>query len=686
MKFIKKLLEQIPLEVCPKVKKNPDRVELIMIAKQVEYQREQLLVATFYHIKTKTPYCRMFQTKEKQTTKMYDTGKWTDAGIENIDTTQSTWISIGNSAVIADELSKRAGASFFGDDSNKDTITVIRERQRDVRMKKTMERNAADKNTTEQIMQRIPPLPEDMEQQILEGPMKYSRYLFYRRGFNRNTLSGIKEPQYFGYCTYCKKEHELDFIPKHREESTCPGCGSAVLVMARGISRSREVHTCNYMVWGTAGAEVYARMFVITRNYSGEPEQIKTKMEEVERFYFNKGVSYKFTPRYSGWGESCKTVGWEKKQQVTENYTDYYLYPHPKDVFKETCAEHSHMDDYIEQCHENEKQSKPMRYLAAYMKHPSIEHLLGCGLYALVQEKVNQLGTVNQVVDWKKSRPREMMGVTQPELEKIVQLKFSSNEILVYQKFRGIGVTLETDDVELIEMVAANNKEILQKFEEMGVKESIRYLKYQKRRWYSEESSYRFVYYQWVDYKNTAEKLHYNMSTQHNRFPPNLIKAHDSVASMLREQMKLEDKKRWAEEQTIWDKQYEDLKDLRYTDGTLMVRPVASREELITEGEVLEHCVAGYADRVRDGNTHILFIRRVEQPEEPYYTLNINKNGEFVQCHGYDNDRNEPGGTRPQFIKDFETRWMNERVKPWVKRKKQKEKQERVRVEERIPA
>ena len=37
---------------------------------------------------------------------------------------------------------------------------------------------------------------------------------------------------------------------------------------------------------------------------------------------------------------------------------------------------------------------------------------------------------------------------------------------------------------------------------------------------------------------------------------------------------------------------------------------------------MLHHCVATYAQRHADGQTTILFIRRADAPEEPYFTLN----------------------------------------------------------------
>ena len=43
-----------------------------------------------------------------------------------------------------------------------------------------------------------------------------------------------------------------------------------------------------------------------------------------------------------------------------------------------------------------------------------------------------------------------------------------------------------------------------------------------------------------------------------------------------------------------------------------------------------------YVDRVAKGQTHIFFVRRVEEPDTPYFTMEYNK-GRVIQCRGSHN-------------------------------------------------
>ena len=59
-------------------------------------------------------------------------------------------------------------------------------------------------------------------------------------------------------------------------------------------------------------------------------------------------------------------------------------------------------------------------------------------------------------------------------------------------------------------------------------------------------------------------------------------------------------------------------------------------QEIKNEGAALHHCVGTYVDRVAKGQTHIFFVRRVEEPDTPYFTMEYN-NGRVIQCRGNHN-------------------------------------------------
>ena len=98
----------------------------------------------------------------------------------------------------------------------------------------------------------------------------------------------------------------------------------------------------------------------------------------------------------------------------------------------------------------------------------------------------------------------------------------------------------------------------------------------------------------------------------------------------------------------------QELEKLSFALDGLMIRPCANEEELIAEGKLLHHCVATYAKDYAEGRTAILFIRRVDQPEKPFFTLEFDEKGKKVkQNRGLRNCDRTPEVTA------FETAWLN---------------------------
>ncbi|SDN14438.1 PcfJ domain-containing protein [Acetanaerobacterium elongatum] len=696
MRWTKKELEQIQIDPFPQKLTGHKQEKLVMAAKPYAYHGEDILIATFYSFKSKAPFCRVFLAKDSDITQLFAVGMilpnqpaftWSKKGISDIRTPNEDWTTINyrDNTMIADNDTKEAVDCFLPNvkvwnDWPLDKIDRFQNRLRSERSTAIMDKRCkSDSEIMEMVFSKLPPLPEDMEQQILDGPLDYSRYMFYRSGKVRDPLTGLKETRYFGYCPYCKEEYELDWIPTHKEkEYRCPGCSSLVTTYARGISRRRLVDRCNYMVWSISGREVFARMFEVERDYSVEPEKVHTHLEECERFYFTDGTAYKFSRyEYYAMGSRYLTYNWHKQTQVTEDVYDFYIYPHPKDIFIGTCAEHSHLDDYLKLCHKKKRSSKPMQYLGCYVKTPSMEHLLDSGLHTLLFERIGHFGGAYKLIDWKKTRPYDMLGVSRPELEQIIKLQLNGEKIMVYKKLKPSGIALDDHGVDVINFLcnSSNNEKRLKRFEQLGLNKTLRYFDYQQRKNFN-KAGYATIWQHLKDYHDMCVKLGYDLANDYYLFPPNLKKAHDAAARIIAKQEELANKEKYKKERAEWEQLYKSLSELSYSDGTLLIRPVRSREELILEGKILQHCVAGYADRVRRGETCIFFIRKNDQPDEPYYTLNITPlpKCEFIQCHGFDNDRHLPGGQRPQLIKDFEKKWFSQVVEPW-KKKKAKEQQ-----------
>ena len=111
-------------------------------------------------------------------------------------------------------------------------------------------------------------------------------------------------------------------------------------------------------------------------------------------------------------------------------------------------------------------------------------------------------------------------------------------------------------------------------------------------------------------------------------FPKDLREAHQQTSNAIKISKDQIRQKEFEEGiRKVYDKP-------EFIDGNLLIRSAASINELCEESKALSHCVRTYTDKVCAGKCAILFIRRIEAPDLPYYTLELSPNGNIVQCRG----------------------------------------------------
>ena len=121
----------------------------------------------------------------------------------------------------------------------------------------------------------------------------------------------------------------------------------------------------------------------------------------------------------------------------------------------------------------------------------------------------------------------------------------------------------------------------------------------------------------------------------------------------------------------------ERLKTYEFSDGQLSVVAPTQASDLTTEGAVLHHCVGSFIEAVANNKENVVFIRRNDLLNEPYYTMAISPSGNIEQVHCvYNGDLTAEGQERA--YKATEREVYRERfdlikfLKQWVSAMKQK--------------
>lgn len=168
--------------------------------------------------------------------------------------------------------------------------------------------------------------------------------------------------------------------------------------------------------------------------------------------------------------------------------------------------------------------------------------------------------------------------------------------------------------------VYLNNRKILTKFYEIGNLSN-------------PERSYKIIHYR--DYLRMLSQFPTELKKDFPLCPQNIEKYHDRVLKIYnRYRQQILEKQRKVISNRYIDNVYSLVKEYEFSNDEYVIVAPKSVFELTTEGRILNHCVGSYVQSVSDGKEYILFLRKKENQDIPFFTINITPNKEIRQIHG----------------------------------------------------
>ena len=128
----------------------------------------------------------------------------------------------------------------------------------------------------------------------------------------------------------------------------------------------------------------------------------------------------------------------------------------------------------------------------------------------------------------------------------------------------------------------------------------------------------------WRDYLHAAKTIEVDLTDNKARYPSSLKREHDRAVA--KQKLVLDAKK--DEFFQVETERYGKL--YSYKTDEYMIIPPKDMKDLFEEGRKLNHCVGSYSDRIVEGKTCIMFIRKTEEPDKPYFTIEINQGNSYV--------------------------------------------------------
>lgn len=145
------------------------------------------------------------------------------------------------------------------------------------------------------------------------------------------------------------------------------------------------------------------------------------------------------------------------------------------------------------------------------------------------------------------------------------------------------------------------------------------------------------------DYLYFCNYLKYDMNVKKILCPANMKKEHDRAMKLV--EIKKDDmtKQRFFEA-------YKKLIKYVFSQNNMVILPCESLAQLELESEGLNHCVKTYANKYMDQKTSIMFIRKLDELNRPFVTIEFNNN-KIIQARGLNNSA--PSEDVIEFIKKW---------------------------------
>lgn len=461
------------------------------------------------------------------------------------------------------------------------------------------------------------------------------------------------------WCSCCMKHWFMPMPPRtvttveyelmyngHNEYVTCPYCGArAKYKNAKKLGKKKNLLKYHPVVLlDEKGGDLFARAYWTRKTYSkldAAPE-----FYLVEAYHFTPGratiyYDFDYTPKQRSISGNYDPVHRVITEPFTEGSSYWYRYtPYVvlgieaigRSSFK-YCG-YEEFEKGIEAVRGQEKcrmRCDMMKFFAAASIYPrQIEMLIKTGLGELVYDLVCGRKKNKDIFDWSKSNYLDAFGLTKPEMRAWRESGANMKCISWYKKLRRAGVPESFDALNYLSQAlpyTVDANDFIRICCRMKLKPTKLFGYLCGGKLTVDDGEFQI----YKDYVDMAQNLGWDLTDETVKFPRDLHKKHDEASEEINEKILRADLDKVNSELVKRMRKY------NFEFGEYFIRCAVSANEIVREGKNLKHCVGGYAQRHMSGTLTILFLRRMDDPHQSLYTIEMQGN-RLIQIHGYAND------------------------------------------------
>lgn len=454
------------------------------------------------------------------------------------------------------------------------------------------------------------------------------------------------------YCTRCGSRHQLTMLNDyqsyfHNNNHFCYDCMNTAVCKEKRYGR-KSLAECGRILWFIKnGATTYAQLDEYDIDYSGVEPQIHYWISAQYELSSSRQKYYKHIPD-GMW--TCESWDERKEIKLPSPYSvkSRWGYHAPKYYKTMLYPEVERGTDlkYAKLCTDNPYVM--IGYYYNFLRYPAIEMLESAGFYYLIEQKASGKGC--RAINWRGKNLRKVLKLNFEEIRELKEQEEDFDLLQIYRDLHEEGIMVDFEGAAFVNQCRGYEIALKLKKTDIDADRTVRYL-IRQNDMYDKHSTLR----DYMDYLEFCRKLKIDMSKRKVLRPKNFVQEHDRLSILVDEHRDEIDREEFHACQMEITKMQEP-----FISGNLMIRPANGPEELTRESEALRHCVRTYKERVVRGETSILFVRTLEEPDKPFYTLELNGSGNIVQCRGFCNCSMTP--EVQAFVEKWHSTWKKEHM------------------------
>lgn len=466
-----------------------------------------------------------------------------------------------------------------------------------------------------------------------------------------------------GLCYACGQEVRARgqrFLQNERVR--CPNCGQTVACVLEGGRSFRADYVENVIAAqkGTDGETVFFRQWLIKRDLSARWERIEDFLKETARYAVRGRKTAKWQKEAKeNYYMNCERYDMEEWVLWHDNRIydgSFYFCPAgAAEAVEGTAMQYADLAGYL--ADKTSRWKNPVYFLEYHAKYPVMEFLWKKGYKSIVHQRIGGMSReTGNAVRWQRDRlkecfkfPLRLLRIKEPEdwmLDDIARLN---------ALWQARGEKLKEEEIRMFLEMRIDTKDVLAALPYASVGRILGYIKKQtekrqaafvKRNSWEKPPGEMSVAHEYRDYLRECRQLGLALDSREILFPKDLKAAHErTMAQVDFEKNKADQKK--------FQKAVDRLKKYTWQKDGLLIRPAETQEELRDEGKALHHCVGGYIRQMAAGETAIFFVRKLDAPDTPYFTLELHKK-KVIQCRTEHNASYERYPEVSAFVREWE--------------------------------